>query len=104
MYSSRTVGVGYVHRRLINNEHVDSWPMASSLFFDDASGVPGPRLLTFDMLVLEISLGPPSILWYRWNCEIESNLLWIACSLIDSGLPTMAVQLSKSRHNSKQRF
>ena len=30
-----------------------------------------PRLISSDSLVLEISLGSPYILWYRWICQGE---------------------------------
>ena len=71
VYSSRAVGIGYVHRRLSStidylwhyNEHMDNLGVChinvyTYLFYVMA----GQRLLSFNMFVPEISLGLPSIL------------------------------------------
>ena len=66
LYSSRTVGVGYIHRRFSNTMSMCT------------------RLPSFDALVLDISLKPPSILWYRWTFKAKGNSLWVAYSSLDS--------------------
>ena len=68
--------------------------------FNDASGMTGPRLLSIDMLVLEILLGSLSIiLVVQMDLKIKGSLLWAAYSLLDSHSLTTVVKVSKSHHN-----
>ena len=57
-----------------------------------------PRLLSSDTFVLEILLGLPSILWYRWTFQGERQLLWAAYSSLDSGLLTIAIKVSITQY------
>ena len=36
---------------------------------------PGPRLLSFDTFILEVSLEFQTILWYRWTFQSERQLV-----------------------------
>ena len=51
------------------------------VIINDASGVPGHRLLTFDMLVLKISLGPPSFL-----VQMDLSRFVVGSLLLTAGL------------------
>ena len=56
-------------------------------------------LLSFDVLVLEISQGSPSILWYRWTFQGEGQ--FVVGILPFSGVPITDNSIRKSCHNSQ---
>ena len=72
VHSSRTVGVGCVHEIAwtinVSNKRVT---------INDASRAPKPRLLSFDILVLEISPETPSsLIMVQMDSEVENNTFW----------------------------
>ena len=48
VYLSKTVGGGYVHRKLSNTMSMCTILKHVTINCNDASGMPGPRLLCFD--------------------------------------------------------
>ena len=88
VYSSRTVGVGYVHRRLSNT-------------MSTAQSRRVPEVAKLWWLVLKISKGLLTILWYRWTFQVKGSWLWAAYFSLESQSVTKAVKISKSRYNSQ---
>ena len=91
-YWSRVyIHVGYVHRRLSNT-------MSTGTIVCRAKAA---ALLSFDALVLKISLWSSSFLWYGWTFQGERQLLWASYLSVESWSLTTAVKVSKSCHNSR---
>ena len=64
-----------------------------------ASGVPKLRLLSSDVLVLEISLGLPILsCGTDGQIKVKNNSLWEAYSSLDSRSLTTSIKVRKSRH------
>ena len=80
--------------------NLDMCQIKHIIITDASSSVPGPRLLSFDMPVPEISQGSPFIVVQMDLSKVKGSLLWEAYSSLDSASLTTAVKVSKSCPNS----
>ena len=92
MYSSRTVGVSCVHRRLGDTVSICIIQLCAGLKMSSIimQRCAQPKAAMLDLLVLELSLGLPSILWYRWAL---GSLLFTGLSITDNN--TLILKLTK---------